>query len=243
MQRIVIVGGGVLGTMHAVAARRLGHEVVHLEREAGARGASVRNFGLIWVSGRAAGPELELALRARARWEELAADVPAAGFRPHGSLTLAASEPELGLLKEAAAQPDATLRGYELLDPAAARLLNPALSGRYASALHCRQDAIVEPREVPRARPSARSYCWSSASTAASRSATRTNTASRSRSTWTRPPTITCVAGRSCCSARRCHQRCAAGPACTARSPPMSCITGHRSRPAWCWSPAPVGAA
>ncbi|MGB6583222.1 MAG: FAD-dependent oxidoreductase, partial [Streptosporangiaceae bacterium] len=51
-QRAVIVGGGVLGTMHAVAARQRGFEVVHLEREAEARGASVRNFGLVWVSGR-----------------------------------------------------------------------------------------------------------------------------------------------------------------------------------------------
>ncbi len=66
MERVVIVGGGVLGLMHAVQARRRGLAVVHLEREADARGASVRNFGLIWVSGRAPGPELALALRARA---------------------------------------------------------------------------------------------------------------------------------------------------------------------------------
>ena len=32
-QRIVVVGGGVLGTMHAVAARRRGYQVIHLERE------------------------------------------------------------------------------------------------------------------------------------------------------------------------------------------------------------------
>ena len=60
---MVIVGGGVLGTMHAVMARRRGFSVVHLEREPEARGASVRNFGLVWVSGRRAGPELALALR------------------------------------------------------------------------------------------------------------------------------------------------------------------------------------
>ena len=72
-QRVIIVGGGVLGTMHAVAARRRGFEVVHLEREAEARGASVRNFGLVWVSGRKAGPELALALRARELWQELGA--------------------------------------------------------------------------------------------------------------------------------------------------------------------------
>src|SRR5215469_7821034 len=76
MDRVVVVGGGVLGTMHAVQARSRGIDVVHLEREAGPRGASVRNFGLIWVSGRAAGPELALAQRARTLWEELAMLVP-----------------------------------------------------------------------------------------------------------------------------------------------------------------------
>jgi glycine/D-amino acid oxidase-like deaminating enzyme len=38
--RIVVVGGGVLGTTHAYAARARGFEVVQLEREAGPRGAS-----------------------------------------------------------------------------------------------------------------------------------------------------------------------------------------------------------
>jgi FAD dependent oxidoreductase TIGR03364 len=149
MDRVVIVGGGVLGVMHAVAARRRGLDVVHLEREAAARGASVRNFGLVWVSGRAAGPELDLAVRARELWAELTADVPAAGFRPHGSLTLAVDEAELALLKEAAARPDADRRGYELLDPAAAREVNPALRGPFTGALLCHRDAIVEPRQVP----------------------------------------------------------------------------------------------
>jgi glycine/D-amino acid oxidase-like deaminating enzyme len=151
MDRVVIVGGGVLGVMHAVAARRRGLDVVHLEREAAARGASLRNFGLIWVSGRAAGPELALALRARRLWEDLAAEVPGVGFRPHGSLTIAVSEAELALLTEAAARPDAAERGYELLDAPAAREVNPALRGSFAGALWCHRDAIVEPRQAPAA--------------------------------------------------------------------------------------------
>jgi FAD dependent oxidoreductase TIGR03364 len=146
--RVVIVGGGVLGTMHAVEARRRGFEVVQLEREAEARGASVRNFGLVWVSGRKAGPELSLALRARELWAELGAKVPALGFRAAGSLTLAASDAELSLLKEAAELPDAERRGFELLDVAAVRAVNPALRGEFAGGLHCRLDAIVEPRQV-----------------------------------------------------------------------------------------------
>ncbi len=145
---MVIVGGGVLGTMHAVAARRRGFEVVQLEREPEARGASVRNFGLVWVSGRKAGPELALALRARELWQELGAGVPGLGFRAAGSLTLAADDAELGLLKEAAELPDAQRRGFELLDPGAVRAVNPALRGEFSGGLLCRFDAIVEPRQV-----------------------------------------------------------------------------------------------
>ena len=148
---VVVVGGGVLGFMHALEARRRGHPVTHLEREPGSRGASVRNFGLIWVSGRAGGPELDLARRARVRWAEIAAEVPGTGFRPNGSLTLARDDAELGLLKEAAARPDAGLRDYELLDPAAVRAVNPALRGEFTGGLLCRADAAVEPRLVPAA--------------------------------------------------------------------------------------------
>src|SRR6202012_3373719 len=86
--QVVIVGGGVLGTMHAVMARRRGLAVTHLKREPEGRGASVRNFGLIWVSGRRPGPELALARRARELWESIAADAPGTGFRPGGALTL-----------------------------------------------------------------------------------------------------------------------------------------------------------
>ena len=151
MGQAVVVGGGVLGMMHALAARRRGLAVVHLEREAAPRGASVRNFGLVWVSGRAPGPELDLAVRARRRWEEIAAEVPGTGFRPHPSLTLAADDAELGLLKEAAAMPDAAERGYELLGPAGCQGVNPALRGEFTGGLLGGRDAITEPRQVPAA--------------------------------------------------------------------------------------------
>jgi glycine/D-amino acid oxidase-like deaminating enzyme len=145
VDRVVIVGGGVLCIMHAVQARKRGLDVVHLEREPGPRGASVRNFGLVWVGGRAAGPELSLAQRARTLWEELGALVPGVGFRPHGSLTLASDEAELSLLKEAAELPDAAERGFELIDPMAAAEISPALRGEFAGALLCRRDATALP--------------------------------------------------------------------------------------------------
>jgi FAD dependent oxidoreductase TIGR03364 len=143
--RVVIVGGGVLGTMHALEACKRGWQVVHLEADAGPRRASVRNFGLVWVSGRAAGAEFELAVRARELWEELADHSPAVGFRPDGSLTLARHDGELALLREAVARPDAARRGFALLDPGEVRALNPAVRGEVLGGLHCARDAIVEP--------------------------------------------------------------------------------------------------
>jgi len=153
--RIVIVGGGALGTMHAIHARRRGYHVVHLEREPEARGASVRNFGLVWVSGRKAGPELALALRARQLWEEISADVPGTGFRPAGSLTIATTEAELRVMEEAVKLPDATERGFELLTADGVRAANPALRGEILGGLLCRADGIAEPRH---ALPALREY-------------------------------------------------------------------------------------
>jgi glycine/D-amino acid oxidase-like deaminating enzyme len=64
--RVTIVGGGILGTTHALEAVGRGHDVVQLEREElEARGATVRNFGLIWVSGRATGRLADTAAHAR----------------------------------------------------------------------------------------------------------------------------------------------------------------------------------
>lgn len=144
--RVIVVGGGVIGTMHALLALERGFEVLHIEREAAPRGASVRNFGLVWVGGRAAGEELELALRARVLWEEIAERAPGLDFRPAGSLTVASGEDELALMKEAVQQPDAGQRQWELLDGAGAAQANPEVSPAVAGALYCGADGIVEPR-------------------------------------------------------------------------------------------------
>jgi FAD dependent oxidoreductase TIGR03364 len=144
--RVIIVGAGVLGTMHAWQALSRGHEVVHIEREAAARGASVRNFGLVWVSGRSSGPELQTALRARELWEEIGERLPGLGFRPSGSLTALTTEHELAVAEAAVEGPDAHLRELSLLAPDRVREVNPALRGDLLGALWCRRDAQVEPR-------------------------------------------------------------------------------------------------
>ncbi|MFG2332231.1 TIGR03364 family FAD-dependent oxidoreductase [Streptomyces sp. NPDC048604] len=144
--KVIVVGAGVVGTMHAWHAVERGHEVVHIEREAEARGASLRNFGQIWVSGRAGGEEVETALRARELWEGIGARVPELGFRANGSLTPVRNDLELAVAEAALARPDATDRGYKLLTADEARALNPALRGEFRAALWCERDAAVEPR-------------------------------------------------------------------------------------------------
>lgn len=143
--RILIIGGGILGTTHADAAVRRGHDVLHLEREPEARGATVRNFGLVWVSGRTRG-ELDATLRSRGLWEDLAGRVPEVGFRANGSLTLLRTDAEVAVAAEAAARNDAGQRGFTLLDPDTARRINPAVRGKFVAALHCTTDAAVESR-------------------------------------------------------------------------------------------------
>ncbi|WP_269857743.1 TIGR03364 family FAD-dependent oxidoreductase [Streptomyces sp. RPT161] len=149
--RVVIVGAGALGTMHAWHAVARGHEVVHIERERDARGASVRNFGLVWVGGRATGAELETALRARELWQEIGARVPGVGFRPNGSLTAVRTEAERAVADEVLSRSDADVRGLKWLDAAETRALNPALRGELLGALWCERDAAVEPRLTQRA--------------------------------------------------------------------------------------------
>ncbi|MFE0807703.1 TIGR03364 family FAD-dependent oxidoreductase [Streptomyces sp. NPDC058848] len=144
--RVIVVGAGVVGTMHAWHAVNRGHEVVQIERETEARGASLRNFGQIWVSGRAGGQELETALRARQLWEGIGTRVPALGFRPNGSLTPVRGDLEQAVAEAAVARPDAAARGYKLLTPGEARAVNPALRGDFDAALYCERDAAVEPR-------------------------------------------------------------------------------------------------
>jgi FAD dependent oxidoreductase TIGR03364 len=134
--------------MHAVEACKRGLDVLQIEADAGPRRASVRNFGLVWVSGRAPGPELELALRARELWGELGAEVGELGYRPDGSVTVAGSDLELAVMAELAAQPEASARGVEVLDPVGVREVNPSIGGEVAGGLWCRNDAVVEPGRV-----------------------------------------------------------------------------------------------
>ncbi|TGT34920.1 FAD-dependent oxidoreductase, partial [Mesorhizobium sp. M4B.F.Ca.ET.169.01.1.1] len=69
---LAVVGSGIIGLAHALAAARRGLRVVVIDRDQKANGASMRNFGLVVVTGEEPGPSRRLAERSREIWLELA---------------------------------------------------------------------------------------------------------------------------------------------------------------------------
>lgn len=140
---VLVVGGGVLGLGHAIAATRQGLSVTLCERHAVARGASVRNFGMVWPIGQPSGLDLQTALRSRELWTQIADE---AGFRcaPVGSMHLAYADDELRVLEEFAAT--SSLAGLEILPPETVLKLQPTIvSGGLCGALFSPHEANVDP--------------------------------------------------------------------------------------------------
>lgn len=69
---LAVAGSGIIGLAHALAAARRGLRVVVIDRDQKANGASIRNFGLVVVTGQEQGPSRCLAERSREIWLELA---------------------------------------------------------------------------------------------------------------------------------------------------------------------------
>ncbi|PZR35950.1 TIGR03364 family FAD-dependent oxidoreductase [Caulobacter segnis] len=89
---VAVVGAGVVGLAHALAAARLGKRVVVVDRDAQANGASVRNFGFVTVTGQARGVVWNHARRSADVWREVAAEAGVEVLQR--GLTMVARRPE-----------------------------------------------------------------------------------------------------------------------------------------------------
>jgi D-hydroxyproline dehydrogenase subunit beta len=146
MHDLAIVGAGILGLAHALAAARRGLRVVVIDRDAQANGASVRNFGFVVVTGQQPGQDRARAIRSRDVWQELTA---AAGIPvQHRGMIVAARRPEaMAVLEEFAGGADG--EGCRLLTPADLRALQPDIdSAAMAGGLHSPQELRVESRDA-----------------------------------------------------------------------------------------------
>lgn len=144
---VAVVGGGIVGLAHALHAARDGRSVVVFERHARAIGASVRNFGMVLVSGQ---PDERVALARRSReiWLELAE--PAGLFaRRTGSVLPLRSAAELRVARDFAGNGLAGDRDVRLLDRAATLRRTPWLrADGLEGALWSDEEATVDPREA-----------------------------------------------------------------------------------------------
>lgn len=72
MHDVVIVGAGIVGLAHALAAARRGKTVLVIDQDGRANGASIRNFGFVTITGQERGRVWDLARRSAATWREIA---------------------------------------------------------------------------------------------------------------------------------------------------------------------------
>jgi FAD dependent oxidoreductase TIGR03364 len=122
---LAVVGAGIVGLAHALAARRLGKRVIVLEREAANVAASIRNFGFVTVTGQQRGAQWRRALRSRDVWDELTGRAGIANL--HSGLTLAVQTGE-GLAVVESFLATEMGAGCRLLDPETALARDPHLA-------------------------------------------------------------------------------------------------------------------
>lgn len=140
-----IIGSGIVGLAHALAAHRAGRSVLVIDRDATPAGASIRNFGFVTITGQQRGTTWRRARRSRDIWAEIA---PLAGIDIiHTGLTMVARRPEaMACLEQFAAGPMG--EACRLLRPAD---LPPMCQSGLAGGLHSPHELRVESRTaIPR---------------------------------------------------------------------------------------------
>jgi FAD dependent oxidoreductase TIGR03364 len=146
---VLVVGAGIVGLAHALAAAERKLRVVVIERDHRCVGASIRNFGFVTVTGQSAG---ETWNRARVSREVWAAVAPRAGIAvEHRGLWLLARRPRAAKVLEAFMRTPMA-EGNSLHEPAEAARLAPILQTQgAAAAMYSPHELRVESRQaIPR---------------------------------------------------------------------------------------------
>jgi len=143
---LAVVGAGICGLAHALAAVRRGKRVIVLDRDAQANGASIRNFGFITVTGQQAGDCWRRAKRSLEVWIEIAgaAKIPIV----QRGLLMIARRLEARAVIEAFLQTDVGAE-CRLVEPNKLANYGSSLrAGEFACALYSPHEARFESREA-----------------------------------------------------------------------------------------------
>ena len=144
MSDVIVVGAGIVGLAHALAAVRAGARVMVVDRDARANGASIRNFGFITVTGQEQGRVWRLARRSAAIWRNVA---PAAGIRiDQEGLLVLGQRPESSAVLDAFMATEMG-EGCRRLNPSSVADLCPQAHAP-AGAILSTHDLRVESREA-----------------------------------------------------------------------------------------------
>jgi FAD dependent oxidoreductase TIGR03364 len=143
---MAIVGGGIVGLAHALAAVRLGLKVAVFDRDAQPNGASIRNFGFVTVTGQERGQVWQRARRSRDVWLEVAG--PAGIAIEQRGLAMVARRPEARRVIEAFLATEMA-EGCRWLDmPRAEAHLAPMCPARFEGVLLSDSELRVESRKA-----------------------------------------------------------------------------------------------
>jgi FAD dependent oxidoreductase TIGR03364 len=136
---LAVVGAGIVGLAHALAAAKTGKRVIVIDRDPRANGASIRNFGFVTVTGQQRGEHWSLARRTRDIWAAIA---PEAGIAiEQRGLIVSVRFPEAIGVVEAFLNTEMG-EGCQWLDRDRFRQLHPEI------AAHDSIGALVSPHEL-----------------------------------------------------------------------------------------------
>ena len=142
--RIVVVGGGLVGTATAYFAAREGLSVTLLEQEAIGYGASGRNPGFVWLHCRNPGWALDVSMAGRRLYDDLVRDLPVPfEFRAEGGLIYFTTPEQGRVFEEFVARRRDDGLDMELIDGAEVRRQVGPIRPDVLGASFCANDAQI----------------------------------------------------------------------------------------------------
>jgi glycine/D-amino acid oxidase-like deaminating enzyme len=150
---VLVIGAGIVGASCARSLAGAGIDVTVIDRTTAVSGTTAGGEGNLLVSDKGPGPELDMALRAWARWPELSAeladelgpDFPDIEYEQKGGLVVATTDTGAAPLLEFAARQRGAGVLAEELSIADALGLEPDLNPAITAAVFYPQDSQVNP--------------------------------------------------------------------------------------------------